>query len=168
MKPILSTIMHYLKKIFVSDYSDLWNKQLFWFFLVFFQSARHQRASYTSVDSDFVRAGDRTPRKAARLPETPTAHFRTIELCLERWHVGGRTAPAFQFNCTWEDGPEAEEGRRSGLRRPSTIEVRPTGFEPVTCGLEVRCSIQLSYGRTNLPDKKSTISGPTPSFTIQA
>ena len=26
MKPILSTIMHYLKKIFVSDYSDLWNK----------------------------------------------------------------------------------------------------------------------------------------------
>jgi hypothetical protein len=31
--------------------------------------------------------------------------------------------------------------------KPFTVMVRLAGFEPAACGLEVRCSIQLSYRR---------------------
>ena len=40
-------------------------------------------------------------------------------------------------------------------------EARPAGFEPATRGLEVRCSVLLSYGRleTRVGDRRETTSG---------
>src|SRR5688572_31528060 len=42
-------------------------------------------------------------------------------------------------------------GRRQSAKRSAVFSaevVRPAGIEPATLGLEVRCSVQLSYGRT--------------------
>ena len=42
------------------------------------------------------------------------------------------------------------EGEREKKMQPVDYLVRPEGLEPPTPGSEVRCSIQLSYGRTLL------------------
>ena len=40
-------------------------------------------------------------------------------------------------------------GNSTGAATPSMLMVRPARFERATYGFEVRCSIQLSYGRIN-------------------
>jgi hypothetical protein len=46
------------------------------------------------------------------------------------------------------NGSDGERNGRSYAGKPLQIETRLAGFEPATHGLEVRCSIQLSYRRT--------------------
>jgi hypothetical protein len=44
----------------------------------------------------------------------------------------------------------SQGGKRGGEMQPVEFMVRPEGLEPPTLGSEVRCSIQLSYGRSQL------------------
>jgi hypothetical protein len=43
------------------------------------------------------------------------------------------------------------KGRNFRRKSLPSLGARPAGFEPATVGLEIRCSVRLSYGRFVLP-----------------
>jgi hypothetical protein len=54
------------------------------------------------------------------------------------------------FQCTSEHRPffgKIEKYENCNSLYSKELQLRPAGLEPATYGLEIRCSIQLSYGR---------------------
>jgi hypothetical protein len=61
--------------------------------------------------------------------------------------IRGGTAECWgvEFSYSARETTSKSSGHQ-GLRQTSEVMASPVGIEPTTCGLEVRCSIQLGYG----------------------
>jgi integrase len=115
--------------------------------------ARHSTIQLT-LDTYAHLVGDDATAALERLPAIPTIEW-----------TQNRTQPAVltcqnvsQADTTVNADTHIERGFKflPGLNLSQPVascygnaEVRPAGIEPATCGLEVRCSIQLSYGRVS-------------------
>ena len=74
------------------------------------------------------------------------AQFRgtTPQRCLESNASGSGASRSWQLS----SGPQLDPSPVATAR--VCDKARPRGFEPLTVGLEIRCSILLSYGRVTL------------------
>ena len=86
------------------------------------------------------------------------------------WPNGSRTesgtkhGPQRKVRCI-RLGNKGANGYQHDLNHPNA-KVRAAGFEPATCGLEVHCSIRLSYARKAFDYIGLTLLGALPSVPV--